>query len=43
MVVVVGCGEKKFRSYNLYEIGEVLRLRLSLFKVFFRFIDFFKL
>lgn len=43
MVVVVGCEEKKFRSYNLYEIGEVLRLRLSLFKVFFRFIDFFKL
>lgn len=43
MAVVVGCEEKKFRSHNPYETGEVLRLRLSLSKVFSRSTDFSKL
>lgn len=43
MAVAVGCGEKKFRSHNPYETGEVLRLRLSLSKVFSRSTDFSKL
>lgn len=43
MAVAVGCGEKKFRRHNPYETGEVLRLRLSLSKVFSRSTDFSKL
>lgn len=43
MAVAVGCEEKKFRSHNPYETGEVLRLRLSLSKVFSLSTDFSKL